>query len=231
MVRRRRKPETTDRFVRGSRFKRIRIPQPDSRPIRVLQRQAIASEKYKPEYWWFTQHRRGIHRPLVGEDPLEARAVQNVVGSLPERIVYKYLVSRLRMVPDADFDFHSSLHGGRIELGGLDVDFLFEHIYIALEVDGPSHLKYIRQQKDEEKRMALADMGYTSYNLWDWEIYDLEIFEDKMRRIFMIRPGYNSFTYGGDERPGLDPAQMQDIYDSWTRTGTMLENYKVVIGG
>jgi hypothetical protein len=234
MVRRRKKPEITERHVRGTQFRRIRIPQPDERPIRVVQGKPITSEKYKPNYWWFTEHRRGIYRPLVGEDPLEARAVpyETVKGSLPERIVYRWLTSRLRLVPDVDFDFHSSLFGGRVELGGIDIDFLFPNIHLALEVHGPTHTQYLRQRKDEEKRQDLADMGYTVYQLWDHEIYNEEVFEDKMRRIFFIRPGYNAFYYAGsgNEAPGFDPEMAQAVYDSLLRSEEMLEGYKVVIG-
>jgi hypothetical protein len=52
-------------------------------------------------------HKRGIRRPKVGIDPLEARAVpiSQVRGTLPERIVYKYLTDRLYLSPEVDFTF------------------------------------------------------------------------------------------------------------------------------
>jgi len=75
---------------------------------------------------WFTLHKRGPRRSRVGEDPLEARAVPHdyIKGTLPERIVYYYLVNYMKFQAGVDFDFQSSMEGGRIELGGMVVDFL-----------------------------------------------------------------------------------------------------------
>lgn len=232
----RRKPVVTDRRIRDIGRKRIRIPQPPDRPIRLIQRRPIRAEKYKPSHWWFIEHRRGVYRPLVGEDPLEARAVkeETVRGTLPERIVYKWLVSRLRMVPDVDFDFQSSLQGGRMELGGILADFLFQHIRIILQVQGPTHTQYLRSRKDEEQRQLLAEMGYTVYEIDVDTVYNEERFEDVMRRIFFIRPGYNAFPYTDYNTIGsgdgeLDPVLMQKIYDTLVRIESTLEDY--AIGG
>lgn len=230
---RRRKSETTHRRIRGIGWKRIRIPQPPDRPVRLLARRPIRREKYEEEDWWFIQHRKGIRRPKVGEDPLEARAVkkETVKGSLPERIVYKWLVSTLRMVPDVDFDFHSSMEGGRIELGGIDVDFIFPFMKMSLEVQGPTHVGYLRQRKDDEKRLILADYGYTAYEIDEDEVYDIDRFETKMRKIFNITPGRNFFAgssnpsyYAGDV---LDPKTMQEIFDSLVRSEIMLRSYQL----
>lgn len=227
----RRKAVVTKRKIRDLGRKRIRIPQPPDRPIRLIQRRPIRAEKYKPSYWWFVEHRRGIYRPRVGEDPLEARAVKEttVRGTLPERIVYKWLVSMMRFIPDVDFDFQSSLQGGRMELGGILADFLFPNIKIIIQVQGPTHKVFLRSMKDEEQRQLLAEMGYTVYEIGLDTIYNEDLFEDRMRRIFNIRPGYNAFAYIDSGDGALDPVLMQKIYDTLVRIEDTLSDY--VVGG
>ena len=87
--------------------KKIHIPQPDYRDYILRNRDVVRWEDINLEADWHTVHKRGVRRPKVGEDPLEARAVQReyVNGTLPERIVYKYLTDRMRMVSGIDFDF------------------------------------------------------------------------------------------------------------------------------
>ena len=51
---------------------------------------------------------------------------EQVNGTLPERILYLALIRVMHFSPNADFDFQSSQEGGRLELGGLVADFLFE---------------------------------------------------------------------------------------------------------
>jgi len=49
--------------------------------------------------------------------------VGNFPGTLPELLVWNALI-QLGKIPDVDFSFQSSLFGGRLERGGLIVDFL-----------------------------------------------------------------------------------------------------------
>jgi len=168
-----------------SRVRRIRIPQPEKRPIRLTTRDVIRQELLEEDPWWFVTHRRGVRRPWVGLDPLEARAVseKSVRGYLRERIVYKWLlVAGFR--EGVDFDFQSSQEGGRMELGGLVVDFLFPNLKIALSVEGPQHENLLRARKDEEQRSILADMGYTYYSLPTYIVDNASEFDIWMRRVF-----------------------------------------------
>jgi very-short-patch-repair endonuclease len=121
----------------------------------------VQKEWLQEDPWWFVEHRRGIRRPLVGEDPLEARAVSKeaVAGYLQERIFYKALVMR-RLSPGIDFTFQTSRQGGRMELGGIVVDFLFPIKRLAVNIEGPTHKQYLRSRKDEEQTQALKEMGY-----------------------------------------------------------------------
>ena len=141
---------------------RIRIPQPQYRPIRMRRRDVIIRGllKESPDYW--TLHRRGVSgRTQVGPDQEEARAISEDVikGTLPERIIYLELIKR-GYVPGIDFDFQSSAEGGRNELGGLVVDFVFEFLRIALRVQGPTHDLHIRIAKDREQESILESMGF-----------------------------------------------------------------------
>lgn len=184
----------------GGKQTRIRIPQPIKRPLVLKSRDVIRRELLKPRAEDFILHRRGLLGEKVGiEDPRERRAVPQtqVRGSLPERILYKYLVAYLHLVPDTDdgFDFQSSLDGGRAELGGIVADFLFVTRKMVINVQGPTHEGFLRMRKDEEQRGILENMGYNVYDITDEEIYNEAIFEDKIRRLFNLSGGTGGYSY------------------------------------
>src|SRR5512146_313230 len=120
-----RKTTTSGYIKTGSRTTRIGMGQPAWRPIHVSNKSFIKRTGPKGIHlspWWWMWHRRGFYRRKVGADQLEARAVSKelVHGTLPERIVYQWLVNA-NYVPGADFSFQSSMEGGRLELGGIVV--------------------------------------------------------------------------------------------------------------
>jgi hypothetical protein len=123
-------------------------------------------------------------RPWVGLDPLEERAAQGMRGTLPERIIYKYLTDKMHFVPNVDFDFQSSLQGGRLDTGGIVADFLFRYLMVVLNPLGPTHGEYWRHRKDEEQIMALEELGYQVYMIEEGDVYDEQKLEWWMRRIF-----------------------------------------------
>lgn len=145
---------------------RIKIPQPPYRPLRMDRRDVVQRGKLRASPDWWTLHRRGVRRRRVGGDPEEKRAMPKIylMGSLPERIVYMELIKR-GYSAGIDFDFQSSQAGGRIELGGMVVDFLFEYRRIALRVQGPTHETHIRQAKDREQESILVSMGFAVLDL------------------------------------------------------------------
>jgi hypothetical protein len=75
--------------------------------------------------------------------------------------MYKALVQH-KYKPDVDFDFQSSLLGGRLSLGGIVADFMFPFMRIVVQVQGPTHSTFIRKAKDAEQRELLEAMGYKS---------------------------------------------------------------------
>jgi very-short-patch-repair endonuclease len=189
-------------FVRPhSRQERLKMAANPYRPFKLASRFRIRRQLLRPNPWWWVTHRRGVFRPKVGEDPLEARAVSKtlVKGTLPERIVFRYLVEKLDMISGVDFDFQTSLSGGRLELGGVVVDYTFQFLHIALQVQGPTHNALARFRKDEEQRLFLEQMGYSVIFLDMDLIYNQPVFEDTMRQIF-LRQGYaRGGVYGHHE--------------------------------
>ena len=193
--------------IRGGagRKRKIRIPQPVKRPLKtegVIRRSLLRED---PD--WFIIHRRGVRRPMVGQDPLETRAVSeaSVRGYLNERVVYKWLTVN-HFSPYADFDYQSSQEGGRLELGGMVVDFLFPYMKIALNVQGPGHEGNLRHRKDQEQAQTLAEMGFTPVEVTTETIASQPDFDIYMKRIFIDRSvpfdkNLNSFWH---EDAGLD---------------------------
>jgi len=189
--RRQRQPFSLRDSIKPGRSMRIRIPQPPDRPLRLRTRNLVRKEFVSPDEPWFVLHRRGPKRQRIGIDPLEARAVskEQVRGTLPERILYLAFVRVLHFVPDADFDFQSSLQGGRLELGGIVADFMFEWMRIIVQVQGPTHGEFLRGRKDEEQRGTLEEMGFKVLEVTDTLIYDEYRLEDWLRRNFGLRGG------------------------------------------
>jgi len=145
--------------------KRIKIAQPGLRPLQVPSTRSKKEESsLEKDVSKLTVHRRGIKREKIGPDQNERRAQQGIKGFLQERIFYKALIRR-GFQPGIDFDFQSSQLGGRMELGGLVADFLFFFKRIVVNIQGPTHSKWVRIQKDQEQRELLELMGYRTIDV------------------------------------------------------------------
>ncbi len=107
------------------------------------------------------------------EDKLEKAALQGVPGTLPERIVWKWLI-----VNEYTFLAQRSEAGGNLVVGGAVVDFLVYDIAgqtTALRImgdywHGPKFPG--RQARDEEQFWRLTAMGYLVVDLWESDIYE-----------------------------------------------------------
>lgn len=176
---------TKNRFPSKKTERRLVMPQIQRRPVRFQTRALIRYELFQGDSWWLVMHRRGISRPKIGLDPLEARAVPHslIRGTLPERIIYKSLVKEFHMIPDVDFYFQSSLQGGRIDTGGIVADFMLPAHHIVINPAGPTHNERLRIWKDEEQTMALAEMGYTQYIIPEEKVYDEYYLTNWLRRL------------------------------------------------
>lgn len=131
-------------------------------------------------------HRRGPRHDDYSVDALEGRAVskEEVTGTLPERITYKEL--QTRRIP---FDFQSSFFGGRLELGGMVADFVLLDRPLIIRIQGEYwHSPLPTQRRDAVQRGVLESMGFQVEDLWDYEIYNPDVFYDRMERILSFMP-------------------------------------------
>lgn len=183
----RRSYSTLTKFPRPKVEKRLKADPIPKKPLRFQVRSLIDRDFLRPNDWKFILHRRGPSgRPWVGLNPLEERAIpaEQLRGTLPERIIYKYLRDRMRFVPEVDFEFQSSLQGGRLDTGGIVADFLFPFLMLVINPLGPTHGEYWRFRKDEEQISALEELGYQVYMIEERDVYDEQKLEWWMRRIF-----------------------------------------------
>lgn len=200
-----------------SRRQPIIIPQPLRLPFYIKGKDVIDWEGLRNDPEWYTLHKRSPQQKLTGYNPLEERATQSVKGSLPERIVYKYLTDGLHFVPDIDFDFQAAEEGGRMDLGGFVVDFVLKNLKLAIAVQGATHSEYLQGRKDQQQFDVMAEFGYYTEQIWQETIYDEYLFEDKMRKIFNLASATGS-AYGNTNvthsiSSELDPDIV--MYDSW----------------
>lgn len=201
----------------GKGYKLYRVEQAPYRPLILRQRSLRRFKETRPEDY-FTLHHK-VKRPIMGIDPLEARAVQGIRGTLPERILYKALTDLLHLVPGIDFTFQSSVEGGRLEMGGMLVDFLLPKYRLILQVQGPTHDKFRQTRRDAEQTMILAEMGYEVVELDDDLILDANLLENKLREIFDLAKGYGSpgttkVKYYEETESRDDPPLYRLIYDA-----------------
>jgi len=208
----------------GSQASRLQVLPSVRKPLKVGEAAIVRRDLLKENSQWFTVHRRGVRRPWIGADPLEARAVSEfaVKGYLHERVVYRWLTSN-GFVPGADFDFQSSQDGGRQDIGGIVVDFLFPTMKIALGVDGPTHQALLQARKDEEQKQLLAEMGYWSIAIDIALIQNEALFNIEMNRIFQGRGAYNNIDMSPELNAELDAMEMTDSMDDIERALIRLE--------
>jgi hypothetical protein len=180
------------------------MPGVPKRPLRFQMRSILRHDLIRPPNpWWMTVHRVGLRREVIGENPLEARAIPHgiISGYLTERILYATLVNQFHFVPEVDFLFQSSVDGGRLEMGGLVADFLFPILRLVINPLGPQHYQFRNMAKDEEQTMMLKEMGYDAYLIDEEVIYDEYKLEEFLRRIF------GGIASGGGDQGG-HPAQI-----------------------
>lgn len=109
----------------------------------------------------------------VAEDKLEKAALQGVPGTLPERIIWKWLLAN-----DYSFIGQYAESGGNLVIGGAVIDFLVYDLAglpAALRImgdywHGPDFPN--RQARDDEQFYRLTAMGYLVVDLWEKDIYE-----------------------------------------------------------
>jgi very-short-patch-repair endonuclease len=157
------------------------------KPIRPTADEPLRLAQFEPDDG-ITVYRRSQATPLDKRAQLERRAVpiEQVYGSIWERIIYKALVERR-----IEFDFQSSFQGGRRELGGLAADFVMMDRPVIINPLGQMwHKGTANEVRDAVQNDLLRGMGYEVLMIWDYEIEPEPAFEDWMRRHIDVRtPG------------------------------------------
>ena len=118
-------------------------------------------------------------------DPLEAKALQGVPGSLPERIIWKWLEDSGHL-----YEVQRAMFGGRRIAGGMILDFYVYSIggrRIALRVQGEywhGPTGPGKKSKDDIQAFRLRARGFLVVDLWEHDIYQAAL-SGHMRRYVM----------------------------------------------
>lgn len=160
----------------------------------------------------FVLRRRRLRAKESRQEELEKRAVSKdrVLGTLPERIVYRELLRRR-----VSFDFQSSLLGGRARLGGMVADFIIylPMITIILRVQTKAfHTSHADRLKDDEQKAVIESLrdpvtgkNYIVYDLWDYIVYDEARLRNWLNRL--LTPRAVGLYIGGPGRGVWMPSQ------------------------
>jgi len=109
---------------------------------------------------------------------LERAAVQGVEGTLPERIIWRWLESQGLM-----YEAQYVTMGGRLTVGGAVIDFVVWGLSgqpVAIRVQGgywhgPTF--HERTIEDQQQADRLRAQGYIVLDLWEQDIYDAVRFD------------------------------------------------------
>jgi very-short-patch-repair endonuclease len=219
-----------DNPTQKSRRQPIIIPQPIVKPLNIRGADLVDWEALRNDPLWFTLHKRTPQEAAKG-DPREARAVQNRTGSLPERIVYKYLTVHMKLTEGIEFEFQSAQEGGRVELGGFVADFVFKDLKLVIQVQGVFHKEWLQGRKDEQQEDVLAEFGYQVESIWEDEIYDEYRFENRMRKIFNLASSSGSSFGSNTTTHATSPvvAPDQTMLNEWLQDVEWIKSQLEVI--
>ena len=122
--------------------------------------------------------------PGEREDPLEKMAMQGVSGSLPERIIWKWLEDSGHL-----YDVQRAFAGGRRVAGGMMLDFYVYSLGVArvvLRVQGEywHRIRPGQRSKDDSQAFRLRAAGYIVVDLWEYDIYQAAL-ADRVGRYVM----------------------------------------------
>lgn len=100
---------------------------------------------------------------LRGSGPDPNQPPDGWPGSRPEWMVYQELISQGKS-PQGDFNYQTSLMGGRQEFGGIVADFVVYSPPIVINVQGGYwhfDMGVSKQSIDEIQRAEMTSLGYT----------------------------------------------------------------------
>lgn len=102
------------------------------------------------------------------------RAAGHPSGSLPEYVVWEYLVTRKHWVPGEEFVYQLALHGGRTLFGGFVADFYIRPGEMIWNVHG-LHFHLLKTQDRAKVALQKADLtsrGYRVISLWEDDLFE-----------------------------------------------------------
>jgi G:T-mismatch repair DNA endonuclease (very short patch repair protein) len=114
----------------------------------------------------------GIGQEVTQREKLEKLAVQGVLGSLPERLVWAWLLRSGLM-----FSAQQSEFGGRRMQGGMVLDFIVYGIAaypVAIRIQGDywhSPQAPGAPHRDDDSAARLRAGGYLVLDLWEGDVY------------------------------------------------------------
>ena len=99
-------------------------------------------------------------------------------GSLPEFIVWEFLVKDKKQIPGFDFIFQHPVLGGRTRFGGYILDFFFNLRQEGWRVQGERfHLeKPSDRARDQIARQQLSNRGLHIIDLWEDDLISRPLF-------------------------------------------------------
>lgn len=146
--------------ITGRRSERKKIPSPGRKVPQIVRPR-------RPGGPITTRGPAGRNAQIVQTDgPGEAPPSLGSLITLPEWYVYQHLTAKRRLIPNLDFIFQSSLEGGRMELGGLVLDFELPGRIgakgLVINVQGEAWHRYSTGQraKDLLDKIRLTALGY-----------------------------------------------------------------------
>jgi hypothetical protein len=122
-------------------------------------------------------------RGISAEEMLAAGAPK---GSLPERMVYGWLVKN-----HVSFAWQTSIDGGRVP-GGQVLDFvLYDKAFpVVIRLQSYWHSGADKVLTDEVQLNILLQSGYIVEDVWEWEINTISKLDNKMRQILYGAPKF-----------------------------------------
>ena len=90
-------------------------------------------------------------------------------GSLPEYIVWQWLVNKKKQVPGVDFLYQHPMFGGRTAFGGYLVDYFFPGRRMGWRVMG---LRWHRTNPDDRARDSIAKQLLSSEDILIIDLYE-----------------------------------------------------------
>jgi hypothetical protein len=95
-------------------------------------------------------------------------------GSLPEFLVFEFLVVEKKQVPNVDFYFQHPVFGGRTRFGGYILDYYFPNRLEGWRVMGERwHLEQPEDRaRDAIMKAQLASQGMKIIDLWESDIME-----------------------------------------------------------